>query len=216
MVERLKKRNAEHTLVDVMRRFIDNVLIDTHTILPAKVLKYNSSDQTATIEFSINRSIDGEQVNYPILEEINVVYPRGNKAGLSFPLKNGDGCLVVFAERNLDFWKDQGAGGVPKDFRKFDLNDAIVVPGLFPTLEPMEPSQQEATELRGDKIFIGDLEGQPISQAEKLGLVELLIEALNQILTATYPTAMGPSGTMNPPNSTLLQNVITDLESLKV
>jgi len=40
----------------------------------------------------------------------------------------GDSCLLVFAEGALDDWLN---GGESEDLRKYDLTDAIAIPGVY-------------------------------------------------------------------------------------
>ena len=49
---------------------------------------------------------------------------------MSFPIKPGDDCLLVFSERSIDFWHDQGGTQEPSDWRMHDINDAFVLPGV--------------------------------------------------------------------------------------
>ena len=45
-----------------------------------------------------------------------------------FPVKQGDGCLLIFSEQALDYWKSDG---VTISEMKFSLSNAIAIPGLF-------------------------------------------------------------------------------------
>jgi hypothetical protein len=48
------------------------------------------------------------------------------------PLTRGDYVLLVFCERSIDAWLSIGGIVDPDDYRKFDLSDAVAIPGLFP------------------------------------------------------------------------------------
>lgn len=60
---------------------------------------------------------DGKVVSeaIPIIPDVPVVFPRGGGCTLTFPVKQGDECLLVFSDRCIDFWwqarRGAGAGG---------------------------------------------------------------------------------------------------------
>jgi len=147
----------QYTLTDAISLAIKSALLSTHTALPGEVQSYDTTKQSANIKISINRDIEGESVEWPILEDIPVCFPRSNGKGLSFPLASGDSVLLIFNESNLDRWRFFGPGQSPIDYRMFDINDAVVIPGFYPASGVMDPPPiDDATELRGEKIFIGD------------------------------------------------------------
>lgn len=68
-------------------------------------------------------------VSYPLLVDVPVVFPRGGGCTLTFPIKNGDECLVIFADRAIDFWWQNGETQEPVNARQHSLSDAFVIPG---------------------------------------------------------------------------------------
>jgi len=72
----------------------------------------------------------------PLLVDIPVWFPGGGGATLTFPIKKGDECLVVFAARCIDAWWQLGVGSgsapgrVPPDARMHNLSDGIAYVGL--------------------------------------------------------------------------------------
>lgn len=81
--------------------------------LPGIVQSFDPDAVTAVVQPSI-RSVetdnDGNRVtqNYPLLVDVPVVFPRGGGCTLTFPVKAGDECLVIFADRCIDFWWQSG------------------------------------------------------------------------------------------------------------
>lgn len=232
-------KSSKYSLADVIMAAIDSRLINTHTAIPGEIVSYKKSEQTAQVKVAIERSIEGEVVNYPILDDLPVVFPRSSAGGILFDLLPGDGCLLVFSERNLDRWRSSGSGQPPLDGRKFDISDAMVIPGLFPTSDKATP--KGGTELRGEKIFVGNPTGvltpivttgappgtptgKPVSVAgESLGLVEAISALIDLVDGAYYgiaPTGSavdtGGGGGIDAASSTALQNLKADLAKLKV
>lgn len=90
-------------------------------------------------------------VAMPLLVDCPVVFPRGGGFTLTFPLKPGDECLVIFSSRSIDYWWQQGGMQPQVEMRMHDLSDGFVIPG--PTSQPrvMSPAPAiNAVELRAD------------------------------------------------------------------
>ena len=47
---------------------------------------------------------------------------------MAFPVKPGDGCLIIIAEQSIDYWL---YGQETETDLAFDLTNAICIPGLF-------------------------------------------------------------------------------------
>lgn len=72
----------------------------------------------------------------PLLINVPVSFPGGGGVTLTFPVKQGDECLVVFTARCLDAWWQLGAGTapnpgyVPPDERMHNLSDGVAFVGI--------------------------------------------------------------------------------------
>jgi len=229
--------SKKYSLAEVIKSGINARLIDLHTALPGEVQSYNSTLQTVDVKVSIDRYINGKKVSYPILQSVPVVFPRTGKYSISFPLESGDGVLLIFNERNLDNWYGVGSGQEPIDGRKFDINDAVAIPGLFPSLGVMIPPPQQAIEIRGDKLFIGDPLGVltpivttgtgpgtpagkpvqiPLATKDLVSIISALIDLVDGAFYGIGPAGpAGGGGGIDPVSSSALQGLKADLESLK-
>lgn len=65
----------------------------------------------------------------PLLVDVPVVFPRGGGCTITFPVKAGDECLVVFSDRCIDFWWQSGGVQETVDPRQHDLSDAFAIVG---------------------------------------------------------------------------------------
>ena len=72
---------------------------------------------------------DGRVLDAPVIAGIPVAFPSGDggSASVTFPIKVGDGVLLSFSSRQIDDWM---TGGDSQDPRRFDLTDAMAIPGL--------------------------------------------------------------------------------------
>ncbi|SQC91535.1 Mu-like prophage protein gp45 [Cedecea neteri] len=95
-------------------------------------------------------------VNYPLLVDVPVVFPHGGGCSLTFPLKKGDECLVIFADRAIDFWWQSGGIQEPVDARQHSLSDAFVLPGPQSQAKKIGGISSTAVQLRSEdgKAFV--------------------------------------------------------------
>ena len=81
----------------------------------------------------------------------------GQKAAVAFPVKPGDGCLLVISEQSLDYWM---YGQDTSTNLKFDLTNAVAIPGLFTQANTVvaEACSQDAiiADVSGTRITIKD------------------------------------------------------------
>ena len=124
-------------ITDVIKDWISNRLADVNTVMPGRIVDYVPAEQKASVEIVIKRLLNTEGANktvdVPAIINVPVVFPATPKSMLTFPLEKGDGVLVVFSQRSLDVFlrAADNAPLDPEDFRRFDLTDAIALPGLF-------------------------------------------------------------------------------------
>ncbi|MBC5080657.1 Gp138 family membrane-puncturing spike protein [Klebsiella quasipneumoniae] len=100
----------------------------------------------------IERDNDGKKStkDYPLLVDVPVVFPRGGGCTLTFPIEAGDECLVIFADRCIDFWWQSGGIQDPVDERMHDLSDAFCIVGPQSQAKKIGGISTSAVELRSD------------------------------------------------------------------
>ena len=123
--------------------------------LPGIVQSFDPGSVTAVVQPAI-RSVetdnDGNRVtkNYPLLVDVPVIFPRGGGCTLTFPVKAGDECLVIFADRCIDFWWQNGGVQEPVDDRVHDLSDAFCIVGPQSQAQKISGISTSAAQLRTD------------------------------------------------------------------
>lgn len=125
------------------------------TALPGIVQSFDPVAMTCEVQPAIQgkmRCEDGsvEVVNLPLLLDCPVIFPRGGGCSLTFPIKTGDECLVVFSARAIDIWWQQGGVQPPAETRMHDLSDGFVIPGPYSQPQVIPDVSTEAVELRTD------------------------------------------------------------------
>lgn len=105
---------------------------DMHTALPGTISEFDPSTGMATVkpEGSVAMK-NGKRLKYPSIVKVPVVFPQagGQDAVIAYPVKPGDGCLVIICENDLKPWMSHGKE--TESDMKFDLTNAVCIPGLF-------------------------------------------------------------------------------------
>ncbi|MBR8461469.1 baseplate protein [Campylobacter sp. faydin G-24] len=104
-----------------------------HTALPARVIKFNSADNTVGVELMVNEiTRDGKSIVLPPIYDIPVQFFRGGEFVITTPINAGDFGLCVFAERCIDSWFLNAKKSTPLDFRLHDYSDGFFITGFSP------------------------------------------------------------------------------------
>ena len=113
-----------------------------HCALPGTVVSFDAETQTAVIRPAVvreverqgrfSRSRDGTArsrpfVPLPLLRDVPVFMP------VSFEINEGDACLVIFADRDIDAWFETGEAETPPSGRMHSLSDGFAFVGFRAT-----------------------------------------------------------------------------------
>lgn len=137
---------------------IKSAMMDVHTAMPGIIIDFDPKSRTATVQPAIQRVFvaeDGEQkpTNLPPCVDVPVYFPSGGGFELTFPVKEGDHCLLVFAERCIDNWFANGSVEPPDDYRQHDLSDAFAFVGFSP-LATKQPVWMDGVELKSNDDYL--------------------------------------------------------------
>jgi hypothetical protein len=95
-----------------------------------RIVSFNATNQTASVEITALAQVNGAQIAYPVLTDCPVVVLNGGGATLEFPITAGDTCLVLFNDTDLDKWYTTGNTVVPNTPRTHSLSDGLVLVGV--------------------------------------------------------------------------------------
>jgi hypothetical protein len=123
------------------------------TALPGIVQSFDATKRTCVIQPALQAQVmlpDGstEWVTLPLLVDCPVQFPGGGGMLLTFPLREGDECLVIFASRCIDSWWQSGGIQVQAELRMHDLSDGFCIPGVSSVPNVAPTIKTDAAELR--------------------------------------------------------------------
>lgn len=140
---------------DAIRLTVREMLKMVHTGLPGRVVSFDAAKQTAKVQPAIKRIWIGDdegdepvEAALPECPDVPVHFPGGGGYVLTFPVAPGDDCLLVFAERAIDFWWEKGGVQKPSEFRMHDLSDGFAFVGFRPKPNAVAGFATDACELR--------------------------------------------------------------------
>ena len=192
---------ADPQLRDLLDRHGTQVAQNLNCHVIAKVESFNKSKNTITASCSFKRQYsDGTIVEFPKFTDIPVITLCGGKSFLSMPIQQGDWCLLLFCDRDIDSWWYSGEVREPNSPRYHSLADGIALVGLKPATDCFELSTvcslngaDKTVSLKNDR---GELTMSAAGKAKIKNDTQSLKTILDSILTAlASPTAGVDPGT---------------------
>lgn len=209
---------APPDLPTVLKKAKLDVLQTLNCVKIGVIQSFDAVKRTAEVQIMFSRALavpivdrDGKTtrvVEYPLLKDCPVVTLQGGGGSLTFPVKKGDECLVLFSDSNIDAWYEQGSArpSVPYDGRRHDISDGIALVGLNSLPNPLSPA------VTADEVSL-DFSGAKI--AEKNGKIHLGNATQNFITVMdTFLTAVAADSALNPATKTAATNLKTALDLL--
>jgi len=204
------------TMFSAMKQAYNSFMQDVHTCLPGRIETYNSAKQKANVKPLIKKIFsDGTVQELPVIPNVPVIWPRSKDAILHFPLNKGDGVLLVFSERSLDTWLSKGGDAEPGKPRKFDLSDAIAIPGLYSFVDasPVQDNNSVYLQFKNAKLKLDSSNKVALGNSGQ-ELLDLLDQLLDALIASTTATALGPQPLSKVLDGTVL-GIKTDLATIK-
>jgi len=117
-----------------MKVLSDTIFSMLRVSMPGIIQSFDPIACTCTVQPAISGQVADEAGEFksaplPLLVDVPVVFPRGGGCTITFPVKAGDECLVVFSDRCIDFWWQNGGVQEAVDPRQHDLSDAFAFIG---------------------------------------------------------------------------------------
>lgn len=148
-----RERNPSPT--EAMLAAFGGLKAEIWTALPGRIESFDSAKMTVTVQPTIQalwRGPDGNQTwqTMPLCLDVPVIYPGGGGCTITFPLAEGDECLIIFAARCIDSWWQSGGIGVQAELRMHDLSDGFCLPGPRSQPRVLSGISGSALQIRAD------------------------------------------------------------------
>lgn len=118
-------------LVKAITDTVTSMLNEVHTAIPAEIVDFDPTECTATVLPKAKMVLtNGKIMDYPYITDVPVLFQQGagQDVAIVFPVKKGDGCLLIVSEQTLDMWRGEGE---QYSEMKYALSNAVALPGLF-------------------------------------------------------------------------------------
>ena len=160
----MKQSNVNRIEIPDLKEFFNRREIDffskINCVSIGVIQSFDAPSQTASIKISFQRlvkeanplgdSYSSDKIyEYPVLVNCPVVVLNGGGAYISFPIALGDSCIVLFCDRDIDGWFEDGQAHIPNSERMHDLSDGIAIIGIRSKKNPID---YDGTRL---KMFFG-------------------------------------------------------------
>lgn len=187
-------RERLHNQQVALSVMLDSMQASLWTALPGVVSSVDLVRMTVEVQPTIQgRQVDQQGnfqfVTLPVLPDVPICFPCGGNYMLTFPVKPGDECLVVFASRAIDNWWQQGEVQTPHEPRMHDLSDGFAIIG--PRSQPNVISNISATttqlrNLNGQNyVEVDDAQNKLTLHAEQ---TTVEVNGASNTITLTAPT----------------------------
>lgn len=168
---------------EIINNAIWSNLNNLHTALPGIVKAYDPTTNKATIQPALNKAFLSGEMPMPILENVPIMFPGGTDFNITYPINVNDYVLLIFVERSIDLWLSVGGQVTPRDPRKFDISDAIAIPGLQPFNSDFSERNNEDFTINyaGSSIIIGSDGAIQIKTSTTVAIGNATTELLNVV-----------------------------------
>jgi hypothetical protein len=150
---------------DVKEQTKKEIMMDLNAHHIGVIESYDAEKQTAKIRIAYKRArslqdestgvVTQELIPYPVMPEVPVMFLRGGNTSLRFMVKPGDECLLLFVDRDIDYWYTTGnSTSGCETLRMHALSDAVALVGIGSVLKVLPPLK-ETEGLSVDRASLG-------------------------------------------------------------
>lgn len=131
--------NKEPALKDVLDLYKKQTMLELSCHHLGTIQSFNSTTQTVQVTVNYKKTYfkfdqNSQQyvsfkVDYPILADCPLVILGGGSARITFPVVQGDQCILLFNDRDIDAWYNGSTSSPNQTPRLHSISDAIALIG---------------------------------------------------------------------------------------
>lgn len=146
----VKQNTQTPNLNDFIDARVQRMMASMACVGIGTIQSFNATQQTASVSMNYKRILKGAAMaennidtvdvikDYPILVKVPVVFLGGGAGRLTFPVTQGDPCVLFFNDRDMDTWIETGiAINPPNSERMHSMTDAIALVGIRSNANPL-------------------------------------------------------------------------------
>jgi hypothetical protein len=221
---------SDPSLKDLLDLLKKDVMLSLNSHHIGTVESFNVTKQTVTATINYPKTyyqLNAETglynpvlVDYPLLVDCPVICLGGGTTALTFPIQQGDECLVLFNDRALDNWFSGGAGAAVSSPRLHSFSDGIILVGLRSLGNVLKNYDTVRAVLRNGTTLVGvgpSLVKIANNSTTLNTLLQSLISNIQSLVSATSAitvTCAAPGNPSSPPiNAAAITAVASQLTS---
>jgi len=219
-----KQQVGDLDLIDVLKNLKRDVMVSLNCHAIGRISKFNTATQTADIEILYKKTSfvagpDGKTVprysEYPVLKDCPVVVMGGGSVSLQMPIVAGDECLILFNDRSIDDWYQDGTSKPLTSPRTHSTADGIALVGVRSKQKAIASFDGTRAILTDGTVMVGlnptTHKATIKNQTQSLGTILANILTQLETLANTVPVVATP---LNPAVATALTTYATQLAAL--
>lgn len=176
--------------------------------LPATIIAYDHPRATVRVDvrtpffdLSDDEDADDPPIAYetePPIYDVPVAFYAGGGVAVRFRPLPGDTGVLLVCHRSIDEWLNGNSLPTqPARLTRFDLSDAVFLPGLRSFADPLDEAPENALVFDGDEFRLGgNAASEFLARADR---VEARLAAIEDAFNAHVHTATGPTAPTTTP-----------------
>jgi hypothetical protein len=202
------RKLTDPNLADLLNLHGKQLMLNMNCHAIATVQSFDADQQTvsATINYKktyLTRNADGTYsstlIDYPILLDVPIVILSGGPAQLTFPIAQGDECLILFNDRSLDNWFQSGQVGPVSSTRLHSISDGFALVGVRSLARSIDSYDETHAKIAWGETMVG-VSANKVKIANQLYTLNTLLQSLLTQVQAITVTAVTPGiGVSGPP-----------------
>lgn len=134
--------------VQLFKNFEKNLMQKLRVASPATVTAVDYEKQTLKAQITLREYINGQYLEIPELLDVPFFILGGGNYSFTFPIEEGDECLVIFGDSCIDSWWQNGDIQNPMDSRRHDLSDGFAIVGFKSQKNKLEDYSEDSFQIR--------------------------------------------------------------------
>lgn len=184
-------------LFDLMEQLKADIFSTLNAIQIGRIESVQKDKQTISAQIQIKRPTGKESSEkYPVLVDVPFFVLQGGTAYFDLPIKKSDYCIILFNDRCIDSWFENGSVSDPTKNRKHSLSDGIALVGINPGSSPRETDGTKTRIIAPDGIEMNGNTKSLVTWEQLNTVLQTFITSLNSAF-ATKTNGAGSLGTLS-------------------